>query len=511
MQSRPPAVVRGVTGVSRFAGAIGALLALVSSTHAVHAGTPKPGSDLAAQTDKSPDVTDPDEDSALGAPSYAPPKSEESPKDKDADKADGAKKEAPPGSIKAAAAAPATEPVSPAASSDTEVFVQADDFSEQPHGFTRAKRETWLEWAGGLTTDVGYVSYTFDNKTILPEDYYDMRGRFVIGPTIKYRFGGNWFLRARGEGVLWVRETNTYQINADDVFGQVGQRERWDFKFGRFRLWRVYHKGRGFDLFTLEDIGACQPTGSGCSQSVTTNFAPHTYEVSMIYDRETAGHAAFHAYPAKFLAFELGGAYGATDAGQDMLGGRFAGVGHTSFGRVSVGAEYEYARPAQKKQSQDPMTGVNVDCPKCSVSSGYGVGGGVEFNLQPVELGANYAWNKGTAYTVANGTLDQTKSATTTSLGGYAEFDAGSLIFKRSLIFGFGLNRTEVLDRVGTFQQHYQGAAYVVYPLGFNNASVKLVLSRATYLVESDKDGDGVFQRDESAMSAARLRFTLPF
>jgi hypothetical protein len=310
--------------------------------------------------------------------------------------------------------------------------------------------------------------------------------------------------------VLWVRESNTYQINADDVFGQLGQRQWWDFKLGRFRMWRVYHKGRGFDLFTLEDIGACKPTGSGCSQSVTTNFAPHTYEVSMIYDRGTVGHAAFHAYPAKFLAFELGGAYGATDAGQNLLGGRLASVGHVSFGRISLAAEYQYARPAQKKQSPDPITGVNVDCPKCSVSNGYGVGGGLEFNLQPVELGANYAWNKGTAYSVANGTLDGTASATTTSLGGYAELDAGVLIFKRSLIFGFGLNRTEVLDRVGTFQQHYQGAAYVVYPLGFNNASIKLVLSRATYAVESELS-EGVYQRDESAMTAGRLRFTLPF
>src|SRR5882672_2946929 len=211
MQSSAPVVVRGVTGVSRSIYALGTLLALSFSSQALYAGTPKPGSDLAAQTDKSPDVTDPDEDSALGAASEPPPKSDEPPRD--ASKVDGAKKEAPPGSVKAEAAMPATEPVSPAASSDTEVLVQADDFSEQPHGFARAKRETWLEWAGGLTTDVGYVSYTFDNKTILPEDYYDLRGRFVIGPTIKYRFGGNWFLRARGEGVLWVRETNTYQIN----------------------------------------------------------------------------------------------------------------------------------------------------------------------------------------------------------------------------------------------------------------------------------------------------------
>lgn len=507
MQLSAPAVLRRVPSMITLVRSSAVVLALLLASHGLQAAEPKPGSDIAQQTDKSPDANDPDEDSALGKPTDAPPKTDEAPAN-EGKSDETTKTEA---AAKAKTEKAAEQAVSPTASPDTEVFTQADDYSEQPHGFVRAKKESWLEWAGGLTTDVGYVAYSFDNKTILPEDYYDVRGRFVVGPTVKYRFGGNWFVRARGEVVAWVRETNTYQINADDVYGQIGQRELWDFKLGRFRMWRVYHKGRGFDLYTLEDLGACMPTGSGCSQNVTTNFAPHTYEVSMIYDRETAGHAAFHAYPTKYLGFELGGAYGATDAGQNLLGGRLASVGHVSFGRISLAAEYEYARPAQKKQYADPMTGMTVDCPKCSVSYGYGVGGGVEFVLSPVELGANYAWNKGTAYSVANGTLDNTKSATTTSLGGYAEFDAGTLIWKRSLILGFGLNRTEVLDRVGTFQQHYQGAAYVVFPLGFNNASVKLVLSRATYTVESDKDMDGVFTSDKSAMTAGRLRFTLPF
>src|SRR5262249_21250696 len=159
----------------------------------------------------------------------APPKSDEPPANEG--KTDEAKKAAVAPTAKTEKAA--EEPVSPTATSETEVFTQADDYSEQPHGFVRAKKESWLEWAGGLTTDVGYVKYSFDNKTILPEDYYDVRGRFVVGPTVKYRFGENWFVRARGEVVAWVRETNTYQINADDVFGQIGQRELWDFKLGR--------------------------------------------------------------------------------------------------------------------------------------------------------------------------------------------------------------------------------------------------------------------------------------
>jgi len=45
-----------------------------------------------------------------------------------------------------------------------------------------------------------------------------------------------------------LARNNAYQINADDVYGQAGFKGIWDLKIGRFRTWRVYHKGAGFDL-----------------------------------------------------------------------------------------------------------------------------------------------------------------------------------------------------------------------------------------------------------------------
>ena len=90
-------------------------------------------------------------------------------------------------------------------------------------------------------------------------------------------------------------------------------------------------------------------------------------------------------------------------------------------------------------------------------------GGSLEAPIKPIELGLGGAQSHETTYTATNGTLDNDASATRTSLGGYAEFDVGRLAFPRSLVLGFGLNRTEVVDKVDNFEQHYQGAAYVVF------------------------------------------------
>jgi hypothetical protein len=62
------------------------------------------------------------------------------------------------------------------------------------------------------------------------------------------------------------------------------------------------------------------------------------------------------------------------------------------------------------------------------------------------------------------------------------------------------------------YREHTQYAAYLAYPLGFNGALVKLVLSRSdlTNLTLVD-EMNRVFNESESAMSSARLRFAYPF
>ena len=144
------------------------------------------------------------------------------------------------------------------------------------------REQIWspLEWAGGrmhaqIELDVGYASYKYPERQDRPgETEYDMRGRFVLGPPFRYPFGDGYFLDVVGQLVAWVREQdNEYQINADDVYVQVGN-AKWDLQVGRFMTWRVYQKGLGFDLYTLEDNGASKsyPVSNGDAASTPTRW-----------------------------------------------------------------------------------------------------------------------------------------------------------------------------------------------------------------------------------------------
>ncbi|MES1183965.1 MAG: hypothetical protein ABUL60_09120 [Myxococcales bacterium] len=395
-----------------------------------------------------------------------------------------------------------TEVSAAPAADDGGTVIQPDDQSEQMNGFVRPESTSTLQWHGSLETDATYAGYS-DQDIDPSQGFYDMRGRFVVGPTVEYRFGEGktWFVAARGEMVAWLRERTNYQINADDVYGQVGKKGLWDLKLGRFQAWRVYHKGFGFDLYTIEDQGACTSLSTSCSLE-SGSFGPHTYEVNYNYYREPAGKAAVHIYPTPWAGIELLGLMGNSD-GPNQLGGRAAALVHFPYVRASAAVEYRATRPPKENDAA---------CPKCgNVADSIGFGGGVELTIKPVAIGVNGAQGKDTKYNVTTGVLDNDASATRTSLGGYAEFDVGSLAFERSLILGFGLNRTEVVDKVDNFEQHYQSAAYALFPLGFNAASIKLVVSQSTMDIQK-ANGDGTATAlPQTKMQAARIRFTYPF
>jgi len=455
-----------------------------------------------------------DLDDELGddeAPVEAPPEPEPEPTpetepepepDATADANDAAATEAPApviqGDTSTAAAESTSAPRSATASTDP----------EQKNGFVKLASTSALSWGGSLETDTGYATYTFDSSALHDEEVYDMRGRFVLGPTATHRFWDDWFLRARGEAVLWVREQfGVYQVNVDDVFAQVGKDDVWDFKIGRFRTWRVYHKGLGFDLFTLEDAGAC--VQNPCSADAGT-FGPHTYEVSFVYDRETPGHAAVHVYPTAWSGLELAAAYGQAGV-SNHIGVRAAAMVHFDFLRVMAAAELRTSRPREEASSTDGM-GNTTECDKCGVSQRSGYGGGIELTLPPFEAGFNAALGATDIYTVTTGAFDEGASNDTRSFGGYAELDVGSVAFDQAFIVGFGLNRTEALAINENFREHFQYAAYLAYPLGESGALVKLVLSRSdlTNLTLVDED-NRVFNESQSAMSSARLRLAYPF
>jgi hypothetical protein len=331
-----------------------------------------------------------------------------------------------------------------------------------------------LDWHGNLELDGGYVRYSW-NTSDPPEKVYDSRGRFVVGPLLTRDLGNDYFLRITGQVVDWVREvpgvpSAQYQINADDVYVQVGKQGLWDFMAGRFLTWRVFRKGLGFDLYTLEDLGA----RSVPNFSDPSGRFKHMYEVDTIFMRDSglvpSGRAAFHLYPTPWSGIELVGSYGRLDGGQNVLGGRLAGGIKPKYFSLLVGAEYEGWSAAQAV----------AGCDKCGTEKKYGVGGSLAFTpVQAIEIAFSAAYGKDKTWGIVQGAAYS--EDTIHSLGGYLQLDVGSLVMPRSLIVGIAPFRTEYRDDGGTniYQRHDQIAAYVAYPLGFNNSVVKLVFSEA--------------------------------
>jgi hypothetical protein len=406
------------------------------------------------------------------------------------------------------------------------------DTSCYDHRFQNADGS--LSLGGSLELDFGYAAYRFPGDTFRAkpgEEYEDLRGRFVFGPTLVHEFGSDkrWFVAATGQVVAWVRDLpgGFYKVNVDDVYGQIGYRRVFDFMLGRFETWRVYHKGLGFDQYTLEDLGALRSPGA-----TGANYAVHTYEVNYIYYRRTptpdpvidedAGRLALHVYPHRMAGIELAGAYGQSDSGtNNTLGGRLAGDLHGGvgmfLGRLSLGGEYRVQRPAARTRTQNPTSGKWEECLDCNVSVNKGYGGSAVVKVSIAELGVDYAkgWDIRHMPTAGaddpeHSDRDPTKTGNRRSYGGYLEVDAGKYTIKRPLIFGVGYQNTELVLKNKYFESHVQGAAYVAFPLGFNDAMLKFVLSRATAELWIPQEG-GYGKPETPFMTAGRLRFKVAF
>jgi hypothetical protein len=354
-----------------------------------------------------------------------------------------------------------------------------------------------LELHGGMEVDIGRARYTYSTNTQTPESFYDFRGRFVLGGVLTKELGHDVYIRAVGQAVSWLREQlGQYQVNADDVFAQIGQGSWWDLMAGRFMSWRVYRKGLGYDLYTLEDTGALKlgPYEGG-------TFGPHVYEADDIFYREQAGRVALHLYPIKYVGIELLGEYG--KEGTANTAGIRPAVNFT-YSVISLSAAFE-SRVADPALDQ---TTAGVNCATCGHQSntGYAFGGVLAFS--PIEAGLNFGHQRSKVYAqAAPGGLDSDSSGTRQSYGGYFEFDVGTLAFQQSLKLGFGANHTEHLsDDSNTYDKHDQYAAYVAMPLGFNQALVKLVASDAELHVRG-----ATAAAYDSRMRSIRLRYSMAY
>jgi hypothetical protein len=268
---------------------------------------------------------------------------------------------------------------------------------------------------------------------------------------------------------------------------------------GRFFTCRVFRKGLGFDLYTLEDQGPL----NNVHVSDTASYAPHIYEVSTIFFRGTQGRAAFHLYPTPWSGIEIVGEYGKPDI-YNSIGGRIAG--NISYGPVSVSAAAE----AKRSKLAVEVPG----CPMCGVKNDGGYGGGAVLDFHFIEIGANVALARTTSFLNdgMTGAEDPTQSSTTTSFGGYLEVDPGSLLFKRRFALGAGWDRSEFTFRDNRFLQHTQEAAYLAYPLGFNDGLIKLVVSQADYIIDTPIMGmPGFLTENQNRLFSVRVRTSFRF
>jgi hypothetical protein len=344
-----------------------------------------------------------------------------------------------------------------------------------------------LEFHGNAIVDVGYVKYSFPNNTALtpndPDTVYDARGRFVLGPDLDFEFAPKYFFHGRAQLVAQVRDvTNNYIGNADDVYVQAGQRDVWDVQLGRFMTWRVFRKGMGFDLFTLEDQGPTFNQHVSDTAQYASNNSPltnhHIYEVSHIYQRDTQGRAAFHVYPTPWSGIEIASEYGRQER-YNSIGGRAAA--NVTYGPISV------SLAGETKQFK---LAVPIDaCPTCEKISLSGYGGGAVLDFKVVEAGANFARGKKTVVAAISapnaGFDDPAASSTTNSFGGYLEVDPGTLIFQRRVVLGGGWNRSEFLYGDNRFLRHTQMAGYIAFPFGFNDSMVKFVVTQEDLVIDT--------------------------
>jgi len=280
------------------------------------------------------------------------------------------------------------------------------------------------------------------------------QGRGVLRLTPAY-VSGRFFAQAQAELVGNLCQAansiclTTGTFSTDDLWVRVGMWNAWDFKFGRFEGWEVYHLGMGMDQYTLERLGAGM---FGVDPFTTPKLeAPTFYGVNYIQYRPSdglaVGHIAFHAYPTEFLRFELLAKLGTDNYRSDnatgdtpwnYLGGRPTLIFDVGWFKLRIAGEYQ-KRPATT-QTLDPGAGQKKDPVPARMNKG--VGGSIQFVIDPVvEFGVNAAIGKqDDTDAFARQVLEN--SFTTKSVGGFANVR----IFNHFL-FGTGVNWTSQTDQ----------------------------------------------------------------
>jgi hypothetical protein len=351
--------------------------------------------------------------------------------------------------------------------------------------------------SGWSWLDTAYVKFApwGQNTQAVNSDqiaYWTQQGRMLLRLTPTYSFE-DWFVQGQVELVgvedQTLQRSDLGGADTDDLWLRVGQWNKWDFQVGRFEGWEVFHLGMGLDQNTFERQGAVGPSDPNILNyyGLTDNeFRP----------QGAAGNLAVHVYPLPFLRVEALGTVGSQGAGAKEIAARPVAILDFGWLKLKGGVEWQHQTPQTTNSQLDTKL--------------EGVGGAVQFVLQPhVELGLNAA--QGTVVSVlSSGQANPQGSYTRTSYGGFANFSNGS--DRHPLILGIGSMFTRIVDQYDPASpsvvdnywllQSFAAIQYVV----FQQLYIKLVgsYSRAHFL-QADTNPATSYDNE---MYSVRLRFS---
>jgi hypothetical protein len=276
--------------------------------------------------------------------------------------------------------------------------------------------------------DSGYEHIARGSPTEQGTKYWLQQGRLVlrVSPTWS---DGTYFIQGQAEIVANKDQSQSQPniVDADDVWIKAGKWKSWDVQFGRYQGWEVYHFGMGLDLYTLERNGATD----------TQYSVPSIYGVTYAFYRPAGvGQGALHLYPTDFFRMELGTQFG-NEFGENTLAVRPVGIldfgpkpgqtGTTVRLRIKAGGEYKNLS-GQADAAKD-------------YTNERGGGGAAQLIVDPLfECGVNGAYGM-VDHVAQDGTVDETGSYTTYSVGGFA-----NVRIRGDLMAGAGYNYTRLED-----------------------------------------------------------------
>jgi hypothetical protein len=302
-----------------------------------------------------------------------------------------------------------------------------------------------IRFSGYAWIDAGYMELRTGKSGDYNQHANYEQGRFVLGASYRHDVGA-YFAEARAQYVAFDNEftKSQYEPHTQDAFLRVGGR-LWDAQIGRFLAWEPYYRGNGIELYTAEENGAGGPT-------------MYRLDYALGYADE-AGQAAFHLYPADWLAFELASLYG-QQLNQNNLGVRpvlaLRGGGFLLIG----GAEYVEQKP-QKSNTQAKQTMK-------------GAAARIAYTLRGTTLGAEGSWLDRHQREL-DGHVNAQETYEKTTMGGYLESVLGPTVV------GAGYHLTRVKDKIDPANKHHQAFVSLTYNLPIRGFSVKAVAGFARW------------------------------